>query len=390
MEAAGMSDESQISPLVKLLLEQPSRFQLFQAVRILEQEAGRQAMAEGKQPIPLVGGLDQGAAVRSPIRFRSSATLQFPPSAIVRASRSRPPESSRAAAFSGSCTELELNCFGLVGPSGTLPPHYTSLIVERFRKYRDSTLRDFLDLFLQRFVALHYRAWCKYRHDIRYEQAKVSCRGVSWDAAADSRDAITSVVSSLVGLAGHGLTDRLAINDEAIFHYSSHFARGPRTAACLEGVLADLLDEPVRVEQFVGRWLELEEADQTVLASRAAPEGQHAQLGSGALLGKRVWDIESTFEVVVGPLTAHAFRRYLPGSEGLAAVSDVLRLYAGPNYEIVVRLSLAAQDVPQCRLGGAADRSDGPLAPQLGWTTWLVSPSGSPSDRTDTAYAIRR
>ena len=93
MEAAGMSDESQISPLVKLLLEQPSRFQLFQAVRILEQEAGRQAMAEGKQPIPLVGGLDQGAAVRSPIRFRSSATLQFPPSAIVRASRSRPPES---------------------------------------------------------------------------------------------------------------------------------------------------------------------------------------------------------------------------------------------------------------------------------------------------------
>ena len=94
-------------------------------------------------------------------------------------------------------------------------------------------------------------------------------------------------------------------------------------------MLADLLDEPVRVEQFVGRWLELEEADQTVLASRAAPEGQHAQLGSGALLGKRVWDIESTFEVVVGPLTAHAFRRYLPGSEGLAAVSDVLRLYAG-------------------------------------------------------------
>jgi type VI secretion system protein ImpH len=390
MEAAGMSSGSDANRLVELLLEQPYRFEFFQAVRILEQEAVRRAHAEGS-PLPAaVGGMEQGGAVRSGIRFRSAATLQFPPAAIMRAWQTGTEEAARPGAGLPHVTELELSCFGLVGPSGTLPPHYTSLVVERFRRHRDSTLREFLDIFLQRFAALHYRAWWKYRHDIRYEQAKVACRGVAWDAADEPRDAITSVVSSLVGLAGKGLTGRLAVDDEAIFHYSSHFSRGPRTAACLEDVLADLLNARVRVEQFVGRWLELEAADQTMLASQSAPEGQHARLGHGALLGKRVWDIESTFEVVVGPLKAGVFRRYLPGSHGLAAISDFLRLYAGPNYEILIRLAILASEVPPCRLGGDAERPAGGLGPRLGWTTWLVPPAGSAVDRHDTTFSITR
>lgn len=384
-----MSDEFPIGRVVQRLLEEPHQFQLFQAVRILEQEVAQQAMAKGRQPPPAVGGLDQGAAVRSGIRFHSAATLRFPTASIARANRSQPQASGRSVG-PPHVTDLELTCFGLVGPSGTLPPHYTSLIVERWSRYRDSTLREFLDIFLQRFVALHYRAWAKYRPDIQYEKAKVTSRGVSWDAAVEPRDAITSVVSSFVGLAGNGLTDRLAIDDHAIFHYSSHFARGPKTAVCLEAMLADLLSAAVKVEQFVGRWLELEPEDQTVLASPNMPEGQHAELGHGALLGKRVWDIESTFAVVVGPLNGSMFRQLLPGSRGLAAISDFLRLFAGPSYEIVVRLSLAAKEVPRCLLGGAEEGSAGSLGPRLGWTTWLVPPAGSPCDRNDTAFAVGR
>lgn len=385
-----MSEHPQTQRLVQQLLEQPYRFQLFQAVRILEQEAARQAIAAGQQPPPMVGALDRGAGVHSGVRFHSSAELRFPPAAIQRAWQSSPHEPSQPVACPDHFTVLELSCFGLVGPSGTLPSHYTSLVVDRYRTYRDSTLREFLDIFLQRFVALHYRAWCKYRHDIRYEQAKATRRGVSWDAADDPRDPITSVVSSLVGLAGPGLTERLTLDDEAVFHYSSHFSRTARTGECLEAVLADLLDQRVSVEQFAGRWLELEVTDQTMLASQTAPEGQHASLGCGALLGKRVWDIESTFEVIVGPLTARQFQQYLPGTRGLAVLSDFLRLYAGPTYEIVVRLTIAAGEVPPCRLGGPSDSLEGVLTPQLGWSTWLVSPTGSAIDRSDAAFAILR
>jgi type VI secretion system protein ImpH len=142
---------------------------------------------------------------------------------------------------------------------------------------------------------------------------------------------------------------------------------------------------PVRVEQFVGRWLELERPDQTALASRDRPEGLNARLGVDAIAGRRVWDVESTFEVAVGPLTAADFRSRLPGTARLAALGDLLRLYAGPQFEIRVRLVVAAQAVPPCRLGGdeAAVSLSGS---RLGWTTWLGG--GPPRDRDDAVFTV--
>jgi predicted component of type VI protein secretion system len=46
----------------------------------------------------------------------------------------------------------------------------------------------------------------------------------------------------------------------------------------------------------------LEQPDQTALASCERPEGLNARLGVDAIAGRRVWDVESTFEVAVGPL----------------------------------------------------------------------------------------
>ncbi len=65
----------------------------------------------------------------------------------------------------------------------------------------------------------------------------------------------------------------------------------------------------------MGRWLELEQPDQTALASREGSEGLNARLGVDAIAGRRVWDVESTFEVAVGPLSAIDFRSRLPGTE---------------------------------------------------------------------------
>ena len=65
----------------------------------------------------------------------------------------------------------------------------------------------------------------------------------------------------------------------------------------------------------MGRWLELEQPDQTALASRERSEGLNARLGVDAIAGRRVWDVESTFEVAVGPLSAIDFRSRLPGTD---------------------------------------------------------------------------
>jgi type VI secretion system protein ImpH len=150
-------------------------------------------------------------------------------------------------------------------------------------------------------------------------------------------------------------------------------------------MLRDVFCAPVRVEQFVGRWLELERPDQTALASRDRPEGLNARLGVDAIAGRRVWDVESTFEVAVGPLSAADFRSRLPGTERLAALGDLLRLYAGPQFEIRVRLVLAAAAVPRCQLGGH-EEAVALSGSRLGWTTWL---GGGPAyDRGDAMFAV--
>jgi type VI secretion system protein ImpH len=186
-------------------------------------------------------------------------------------------------------------------------------------------------------------------------------------------------------LGGKGLSQRLAVSDDVVFGNAAHFSRQPRSAESLERMLRDVYHVPVRVEQFVGRWLELEQADQTALASRDRPEGLNARLGIDAIAGRRVWDVESTFEVILGPLSAAEFRSRLPGTKRLAALGDLLRLYAGPQFEIRVRLVLAAAAVPPCRLGGEEQGAD-LSGSRLGWTTWL---GGGPShDRSDAVFAV--
>jgi type VI secretion system protein ImpH len=186
-------------------------------------------------------------------------------------------------------------------------------------------------------------------------------------------------------LGGKGLSHRLTASDDIVLRHAAHFSRQPRSAESLERLLRDVYRVPVRVEQFVGRWLELEQPDQTAIASRDRPEGLNARLGIDAIAGRRVWDVESTFEVAVGPLSAADFRSRLPGTERLAALGDLLRLYAGPQFEIRVRLVLAADAVPRCQLGG--DEQGMALSgSRLGWTTWLGG--GPPHDRGDALFAV--
>ena len=369
--------------LIERLEREPERFELFQAVRLLESDEMLRARAAGDAAPPVIGGRDHGTVSKSAIRFHSTATLGFPHGAVTAVRRATDPDDPSA-----SRVHVELACFGLIGPGGPLPRHYTALVAERARRHRDTTLRDFLDVFVQRMAAQLYGAWAKYRHAAQYERASLAERSAPWDdAATEPRDGITALVAALVGLGGRGLPGRVAGGDERVLRYAAHYARQPRCTESLERLLTDAFGVAARIEPFVGRWLDLEPADQTALASRASPEGVNARLGAGAVAGRRVWDVASTFEVVIGPVSGDAFFDRLPGTPTLAAIGDLVRLYVGPEYEARVRLVLAAAEVPACRLGGS---SDGRCAGggRLGWTTWL-SADGGTVDRDDAVFTIR-
>jgi len=378
------------APVSEQLREQSYRFDFFQAVRVLEWMAREELGAEPARRGPVGHDLLPAQEI---VRFRATPSLSFPPGPIS--------ELVRAASQDPRGTvpppEMVVACMGLFGPNGVLPQHYTSLVIQRIRE-KDHALGDFLDLFNHRAISLFYRAWEKYRFPIAYERSQL--------AGADE-DLFTWCLYCLVGMGTGGLRRRLDFDDEAFLFYAGHFAHFPRSALALERILADYFELPVHLEQFRGQWLYLSPEDQTALpprrrvaggsgvigglgvaggsrvagtersdapanspsgaSLRSAPATPSKRLGQDVVVGQRVWDVQSKFRVRLGPIGYRQFCRFMPSGDALRPICQMVRSYAGVQFDFDVQPVLRAEEVPWCRLGDRGDPA------RLGWNTWVRS-----------------
>jgi type VI secretion system protein ImpH len=239
----------------------------------------------------------------------------------------------------------------LTGPLGVLPRHYTELLIERTRR-KDTTLRDFLDLFNHRLISLFYRAWEKYRFPIGYERAVAQQHGY---------DDFSLNIFDLIGMGTKGMRGRLEVGDEALLFYAGLLGQRPHSASALTGILHDFFAIPVEVRQFIGQWLYLSKENRTSLGGEV-----NNGLGVNAIAGSRVWDQQARFRLCLGPLTFREFHRFLPASPTFRLLVQFARYIAGQEFDFDVQLILKAEEVPRSQLGAAGER-----APRLGWTTWL-------------------
>jgi type VI secretion system protein ImpH len=251
---------------------------------------------------------------------------------------------------------MVVSFLGLTGPSGVLPHHYTRLLIERLRQ-KDESLRDFLDLFNHRLISFFFRAWEKHRFPAAYARARLGSSG-------SAEDRFTGYLFSLVGLGTPGLRERFPLDDETLLHYAGLFADGHRPATSLEGLLASYFDVPVRILQFQGQWLSLKPEDLATLARPGSPEAENAQLGKTAIVGERVWDVQSRFRVKLGPLDYERYCDFIPSGTGLPPLWHLVRAYVGPSLDFDVQVTLRAGQAPPLRLDAGGEA-------RLGWNTWL-------------------
>jgi type VI secretion system protein ImpH len=307
------------------------RFDFFQAVRLLARVyPDRQQVGKTANPSKEV------------VRFRAHQSLAFPPSAIHQIRQAR---DERGPA------EMTVAFMGLTGPQGVLPRYYSELMLERLHA-KDQTLRDFFDLFNHRMISLFFRAWEKHRCAVGFEQGLLKGK----------EDRFAQTLFALAGLGTEGLRERLTIDDRSVLRYIGLLGQRPRSAAALERCLGDYFEVPVRVRQFVGAWLTLEEAEWTTIGVT----GRNNLLGQSALAGTEIWDQQAAFKVELGPLEFEQFDRLLPSGQAYPTLVQLTKLFAGPELDFEVQLRLRADEVPPTRL-----RSTETYAPRLGWTTWL-------------------
>lgn len=317
------------TPLARLLFDDSFRFEFFQAVRLLERIYPKRTPVgrNGVQP------------AREVVRFRTRATLQFPPSEIFQIDRNGADEEN------GAPPDMFVSFMGLTGPLGVLPTHYTELVMERAR-FKDTALWSFLDLFNHRMISLFYRAWEKYRFPVAYERGE--------------DDRFTEYLFDIIGMGTPGLRGRLGLEDQGLLLYGGLITQKPRSASAIASILGDYFAAPARVCQFTGQWLNISDDSLTRLGQA------NSQLGISTIVGTRVWDTQSKFRLRFGPLSLKKFTDLLPVAAGYRIATSLARFLVGMEFDFDLQPVLRAKEVPGCILTTRARRR-----PMLGWTTWL-------------------
>jgi type VI secretion system protein ImpH len=252
-----------------------------------------------------------------------------------------------------SPAQLTVGFFGLWGPHGALPTHFTEYARDRLKHRGDATLTSFVDLFHHRMLLLFHRAWAKAQPTAAMDRP--------------TTDAFATYVGAFVGLALDATRGRDPFPDRAKLYYAGRFASSPRNAEGLREVVADYFGLPTAIEEFVGEWLDLPLGERWELGTR----GDGGILGSTTVLGGRVWARSHKFRIVIGPLSRRDFDRTLPSSEAIATLSAIVRLYTNDEWGWDVRLVLTPEATEPMRLGRGA---------RLGWTTRI---GRSPGVRED-------
>lgn len=313
----------------ELLFEEPYRFGFFQAVRLF-QRLNSQKRSVGRDAMPHEEAL----------RFRSHVSLDFPASEIQEIIRTVDDEDG------DERIEMVVNFMGLVGVSGVLPIHYTEHALSRIR-YGDTAFWAFTDIFTHRAASQFFRAWEKYRFPYAYERGE---------------DEFTHYLFDLVGLGTEGLRGRMNLEDEALLPYSGLITQKPHSARAVALMVADYFDIDVRMDQFFGQWFDLDRQSITKL-SRA-----NSDLGVDAIIGARVWDQQSKFRLVLGPLSFAKFQAFLPNGTAYEALRSLVKFMVGLEFDFDAQLVLRKDQVPGTVLTTRAKRR-----PMLGWTSWLKS-----------------
>lgn len=312
------------------LTARPYAFGLFAALRLLERHyADSPRLGESRK-----AGDDR-------VRLGQIPHLSFAPSDVA------------SVASEDERISLEQYGFGLFGPNGALPLHYTELAYERRHQKDDAAVVDFLNVFQHRLISLFYRAWANSEPAVSFDRPET--------------DRFQRYLGALMGLTVESLGGADALPDLAKLGRVGRLGPQVRSADGLEALIADYFQVPVEVHPFAGAWLDI-------------PADLHCRLGEQRLgmsttLGGSTWQCQHKFEIVLGPLPRAEFSNFLPGAPGLAQLYALIRLYTNDEWSWQLRLLLRDVEMPRTRLGGTASAQAGS---QLGWTSWLgVPPAGA-------------
>ncbi|GAB7528385.1 type VI secretion system baseplate subunit TssG [Pseudomonas sp. 3A(2025)] len=308
-----------IGTLGALLRHVPQRFELLQALQILEREQPQlpplgssndpqQEVVRLRGPLLPVFSASQITSLRLiPRLLGPLAPVRAP---LLAHNRHRPPRMT-----------LHTPVFGLGGPDGPLPYAYQEWLQQRAR-VKDRGTMAFLDLFQHRLLSLLYRVQLKQRIALPYKPCEKS--------------PVYQQLQALCGLTRQPPGMPPVVPEKALISRTGLLANGRRSLAGLQSLLGHHFDVRVRIEGFQGGWRDIPDAKQTVLGQA----GRNQTLGRSALCGTRAWDQQRGIRLNIGPLEPERVDSFMPHGDAHRELAALVRYYLGADLHCSLRVYL--------------------------------------------------
>lgn len=325
-----------MADLIDELLRAPQRFDLFQAISLL------QRAAPGRSPVGTGVGMDEA------VRLAAQVDMGFAPSDIASLEENKAP---------GPQWVLRTPALSLAGASGPLAAPFTELLLER-RAARDRAGLDFLDIFNGRLLGFRHRARAKVH--LALQPAGVN--------------PLLIVMDQLSGL-GRSIGARGPNGEAAWLRHAGLQNAAPRSLASLLALLRDRLGVHFTGEQFVGGWHALAPNERATLAGSRTRRAGGRAASPGVSLGGRFWDQAAGIALRAPSLNRAQFAALLPGGERFGLLGWLVARHL--QADVTVTLTLALNEPPVSRLGASAS-----MPPrQCGWRARRCVPGAASTYR---------
>ncbi|MSP52700.1 MAG: type VI secretion system baseplate subunit TssG [Gammaproteobacteria bacterium] len=248
------------------------------------------------------------------ICFKNSPRLAFPVSDV----------SSCQIDQSEKRITITTQFLGLLGQSGVMPLHYTEYLLERLQA-KDKTLLEFLDIFHDQLLHLFYEVG--------------SLSHFYQDLERGSSHPIKELLLALAGNYSNEI-------DELQLYFAGILQLPTRSINGLQQLLTYYFKLPIHIKTHQPKQIRLATHDVTHLSKH----DQNNHLSRTALLGKKIWDVQSRFAVLIGPIDYQTFLTLLPGTPSLARLDQLIRVYTHNELEHDILITVDAQSLPACRL----------------------------------------
>ena len=291
------------------------------------------------------------------IDFQASMAQDFPPGAIREVVPKDPEQLNDK-------TRVTCAGYNIAGLGGPLPAPFVDMMIDDLA-FGQGAMNAFVNIFNNRIQALRYLI-----------------KALTDDTLASTLAAESRTGKFMLALSGHlsqAQRDLHGQSDDNLIGLAGDLANVRMSLPTVRKLFKVSMDLPLlKMNCLLGRWLNVQEADHTLLGQA------NNRLGGVATLGRKIWDQQAAFELEIGPISAERIQQLVPGGDEHQRLRQLIEWISDCRCDCKVTLICQQDTGSAVKLEGRKNNSN-----SLGFGSWLTGQRAEQKRTSFMLYLVR-